>query len=370
MISAIYLWYQTISRACSEAREANDFSRVEDIFTYRAPFGASGRLICASQLVFLGIAYCKFSGHQRATRFGCECKATMKDNVRKHILSVDVEDYFQVEAFRDVISRDTWDQWPSRVDANTRRILDLFDEYQARATFFFVGWVAERNPRLVREVRERGHELACHSYWHRMVSGLSPQEFAADTRRARDCIEQISGVRVHGYRAPSWSINGNSLWALDILAEQGFTYDSSIYPIHHDLYGIPGANRFAYVHDCTNGLRLPELPPTTVKLARTQLPAAGGGYLRIFPLLYTRWAMAQVEQEGEPVIVYFHPWEVDPEQPRVPNARLRSRVRHYTKLRGMMGRLRFLLEHYRFQTFLQHLAETPALRNSTRSTAS
>lgn len=294
----------------------------------------------------------------------------MSQQAKRHILSVDVEDYFQVEAFADVIERSGWSSWPSRVADNTLRVLDLFSEYGVQATFFFVGWVAERNPALVREVQKRGHELACHSYWHRMVCSLTPEEFAKDTRQARDCIEQISGVRVHGYRAPSWSINSSSLWALDILAEQGFTYDSSIYPIHHDLYGIPGAKRFAYMHECANGLRLPELPPTTVQMGGTQLPAAGGGYLRIFPLMYTRWAIARVEQEDQPVIVYFHPWEVDPEQPRVPNAKLRSRVRHYTRLKGMMGRLRFLLEHYQFQTFLQHLSETPELRGATTSAVS
>jgi polysaccharide deacetylase family protein (PEP-CTERM system associated) len=277
----------------------------------------------------------------------------------KHILSVDVEDYFQVEAFREVVARDTWDRWPSRVDANTRRVLDLFDEYGAKGTFFFVGWVAERNPDLVREVLQRGHELACHSYWHRTVYSLTPAEFAEDTRQARDRIEQAGGVRVLGYRAPSWSITRDSLWALDILAEQGFTYDSSIYPIHHDLYGIPGASRFAYEHKCSNGKRLPEFPPTTVKIGTMQLPAAGGGYLRIFPLSYTRWAMAQVEREKEPVIVYFHPWEVDPEQPRVA-AKLKSRFRHYTNLGRMMDRLRYLLGHYQFQPFAHHLSQAPA----------
>jgi polysaccharide deacetylase family protein (PEP-CTERM system associated) len=278
-------------------------------------------------------------------------------HVHKHILSVDVEDYFQVEAFRDVIGRDTWDQWPSRVDANTRRVLDLFDEYDAKGTFFFVGWVADRNPGLVREVQRRGHELACHSYWHRTVYSLSPKEFADDTRRACDAIEQAAGVRVVGYRAPSWSITRDSIWALDVLAEQSFMYDSSIYPIRHDIYGIPGASRFAYQHACGNGRQLPEFPPTTVKIGSMQLPAAGGGYLRIFPLRYTRWAMSQVEREEQPAIVYFHPWEVDPEQPRVA-AKLRSRFRHYTNLRMMMDRLRFLLKSYRFQPFAELLAHS------------
>jgi len=269
----------------------------------------------------------------------------------QHILSVDVEDYFQVEAFADSIPRDTWEQWPSRVVANTQRLLDLFEKHSAKATFFFVGWVAKRFPALVREVHERGHELACHSFWHRPVYSLTPDEFSQDTRQAREAIEQAAGTSVLGYRAPTWSITSTCLWALDILAEEGFVYDSSIYPIHHDLYGVPDAQRFPYVRDCRNGLRLNEFPPTTVRLFGCNLPAAGGGYLRIFPFFYTSMVFRRFERRyRQPVVVYLHPWEVDPEQPRM-RGKLRSRLRHYTNLDRMEQRLTRLLQEHKFQSF-------------------
>jgi polysaccharide deacetylase family protein (PEP-CTERM system associated) len=269
----------------------------------------------------------------------------------RHILTVDVEDYFQVEAFAHSISRDKWDQFPSRVVANTQRILDLFDQFQARATFFFVGWVAERFPSLVREVHSRGHEVACHSYWHRPVYSLTPEEFRNDTRAACNVIEQAAGTKLLGYRAPTWSITAQCLWALDILAEEGFRYDSSIYPIHHDLYGVPAARRFPYTHTCSNGMELREFPPATVRIAGTNFPAAGGGYLRIFPFSYTSWVFDHLEKKyGQPVVVYFHPWEVDPGQPRFKD-KWRSRFRHYTNLSRMEGKVKGLLEKHSFQSF-------------------
>lgn len=280
-------------------------------------------------------------------------------NSLRHILSVDVEDYFQVEAFAESVSRETWDRWPCRVNENTLRVLDLFDQYGAKATFFFLGWVADRFPSLVREVQARGHELACHSYWHRPVYSLTPEEFRKDTRVACDAIEQASGVRVLGYRAPTWSITKDCLWALDILAEEGFAYDSSIYPIRHDLYGVPGASRFAYTQVCRNGRRLQEYPPATVRLAGMTLPAAGGGYLRILPLAFTQWAFQRAERsEQQPVVVYFHPWEIDTEQPRI-TAKFRSRFRHYTNLNWMEGRLAKLLETHSFQPFRDARREVP-----------
>ena len=268
-----------------------------------------------------------------------------------HTMSVDVEDYFQVEAFANSVSTDAWDRFPSRVCANTLRILDLFDAHNIKATFFFVGWVAEKFPSLVRETHRRGHEIACHSYWHRPVYHLTPEEFRDDTRKARDVIEQACGERVLGYRAPTWSITATCLWALDILAEEGFAYDSSIFPIHHDLYGVPSAQRFPHVLEASNGSRLYEFPPATVSLMGLTLPAAGGGYLRIFPLAYTDFAFRRISRkEGEAVSVYFHPWEIDPEQPRIA-AGLKSRFRHYTNLRRMEGRLVHLLTHYSFNTY-------------------
>jgi polysaccharide deacetylase family protein (PEP-CTERM system associated) len=268
--------------------------------------------------------------------------------IRKHVMSVDVEDYFQVEAFSDRISRKDWDSFPSRVEQNTKILLDLFDEHGVRATFFIVGWVADRIPGMVREIVARGHEPACHSYWHRTVYSLTPEEFREDTRLACDRIEQAGGVKVLGYRAPTWSITKASVWALDVLGELGFAYDSSIFPIQHDLYGIPGARRFPYVHHLKEGATLREFPPATVKIAGATLPAAGGGYLRIFPLGYTHFAFRQYEQQSAaPLIVYLHPWEVDPRQPRIA-AKLKSRLRHYTKLGEMKNKLRNLLEQYEF----------------------
>ena len=287
----------------------------------------------------------------------------------QHILSVDVEDYFQVEAFAESIPRDTWEQWPSRVVANTRRILDLFEQHHARATFFFVGWVAKRFPGLVREVHERGHELACHSFWHRPVYSLTPKEFRQDTRQAREAIEQAAGAPVLGYRAPTWSITSTCLWALDILAEEGFVYDSSIYPIHHDLYGVPDAQRFPYVRDCRNGLRLNEFPPTTVRLFGCNLPAAGGGYLRIFPFFYTAMVFQRFERHyRQPVVVYLHPWEVDPEQPRM-RGKLRSRLRHYTNLGRMEQRLRRLLQEHHFHGFREAMRGPQFATDTTASTS-
>jgi len=272
----------------------------------------------------------------------------------KHILSVDLEDYFQVEAFAGVVSRDDWDRFPSRVESNCHRLLDLFDRQQVKATFFVLGWIADRIPALVREVKERGHELACHSYWHRRVSSLSPTEFRADTRAARESIEQAASVRVVGYRAPTWSITSECMWALDILAEEGFEYDSSIFPIRHDLYGIPGAGRYPYHHTTSHGGRLLELPPATVRVRGRNFPAAGGGWFRILPLVYTKWAFRRFEKENRPLVFYLHPWEIDPEQPRIA-APLKSRLRHYTNLQGTLSRLEYLLQSRRFQSFREYL---------------
>jgi polysaccharide deacetylase family protein (PEP-CTERM system associated) len=271
----------------------------------------------------------------------------------RHILSVDVEDYFQVEAFSDQVSRECWDCWPLRVQQNTERLLDIFDSAQTKATFFVLGWVAAKLPGLVREIANRGHELACHSYWHRCIYTLDRPEFQRDTRMAKTAIEQAAGVRVRGYRAPSWSITPQSLWALEVLAEEGFQYDSSIYPIHHDVYGLPGAPVVPYTHCLDGGYYLREFPPATVRLWGATLPAAGGGYLRLFPFLYTAWAIQRIESmPGQQVVVYLHPWEIDTEQPRIAG-RLRSRLRHYSGLANMEDKLRRLLSLRRFQSFHQ-----------------
>jgi len=270
--------------------------------------------------------------------------------MKENILSVDVEDYFQVEAFAGVVERSQWDNYPCRVAENTRRLLDLLDEDGTRGTFFILGWVAERYPELVKEIVGRGHEPACHSYWHRLIYRLSPEEFRKDTRRAKEVIEQAAGTAIYGYRAPSYSITARSLWALDILAESGFTYDSSIFPIRHDIYGIPNAPRSPFRMTTASG-PLVECPITTFRwLGKQNLPVGGGGYLRMLPFWYTRLGISRAQREGVPLIVYLHPWEIDPGQPHI-QARLKSRVRHYTNLGKMAGRLRRLLRQMRFTCF-------------------
>jgi polysaccharide deacetylase family protein (PEP-CTERM system associated) len=275
-----------------------------------------------------------------------------------YVLSIDVEDYFQVEAFARQISREDWDRWPSRVVANTQRALDLCDASGAKATFFLLGWVAQKFPALVREIQTRGHELACHSFWHRPVCSMTREEFREDLRQSCDAIAQASGVRVIGYRAPSWSITAESLWAFDILAEEGFIYDASIFPIRHDLYGYAGGRRFPHRVETASGPELSEFPSATIRLFGVNVPTGGGGYLRILPFSFTKWALRRIEQEdGRAIVVYFHPWELDPDQPRI-SAPLKSRLRHYTNLRRTESRLRALLAAHSFQPF-RELVEQP-----------
>jgi polysaccharide deacetylase family protein (PEP-CTERM system associated) len=272
-------------------------------------------------------------------------------------LSVDVEDYYHVEAFADHIRPEDWSQYPRRVADNTRRILELFGRFNAKATFFVLGWVAEREPALVREIAAAGHEVACHSHTHRRVFTTSPQEFREDLRRSRATIEDASGEKVEGYRAPTFSILDKSLWAIEILAEEGFFYDSSVFPVKHDLYGMSRAPRFPYQWSCRSGKSLYEIPPLTVRFAGRNLPAAGGGYLRILPMWYTRWALRRVRRrDGRSPVVYFHPWEIDPTQPRIAGS-LKSRIRHYSNLGGMETRISELLARFRFtslKSYLQH----------------
>jgi polysaccharide deacetylase family protein (PEP-CTERM system associated) len=268
----------------------------------------------------------------------------------RNVISVDVEDYFHVEAFSDIVDRKNWDQYPSRVEANTKRILDLLDESGVKGTFFVLGWVAERYPNLVREIVSRGHELACHSYWHRLIFNLEPKEFREDTLRAKAVLEQAAGLPVYGYRAPSFSIVTSSLWALEILAESGFTYDSSIYPIHHDTYGIPSAPRAPFRIDTPAG-PIMEYPMSTFRmLGKHNLPVGGGGYLRMLPFWYTKLGCRRLQSEKVPLVVYIHPWEIDPDQPRLPGRR-KSVLRHYTNLKKTAGRLRRLLQSGQFASF-------------------
>ncbi len=267
------------------------------------------------------------------------------------LLSVDVEDYFQTEAFSTVAPREAWESYSLRVVDNTKRLLDLFDVYDAKATFFVLGWVADRAPQIVREISSRGHEVACHSYWHRTIYSLTPEVFRRDTRDAVKAIEDAAGVRVRGYRAPTWSITRKSLWAINVLAEEGFEYDSSVYPVRHDLYGIPGAMTAPYVWK-TGHRDLVEIPPATFSVGKMTFPAAGGGYLRIFPLSYSRMAIDQLAQRSQLPVVYLHPWEIDPEQPRL-NGPWKSRLRQYWGLASFELKLTGLLASYRFVPFQQ-----------------
>lgn len=268
------------------------------------------------------------------------------------VLSVDVEDYYHVEAFADCVSPSSWPDFPSRVRANTQRVLQIFEEHGCHGTFFVLGWVAEREPALVREIIEAGHEVACHSYSHRRVSSLTPEEFREDLRRARAVIEDAAGVQILGYRAPTFSIGRDSLWALEILSEERFLYDSSIFPIRHDLYGLPGAPRFPYRLQFGSKRMLFEIPITTVRMGGMAWPAGGGGYLRFLPMQYTRWAIRQIhEKEHQPFVLYFHPWELDPDQPRIAG-KWKSKFRHYAGLGVMEKRLRELLASGHFMPLI------------------
>jgi polysaccharide deacetylase family protein (PEP-CTERM system associated) len=270
---------------------------------------------------------------------------------------VDVEDYFHVEAFADRISFADWPKFPSRVRRNTERILELFAEHNCRATFFVLGWVAERDPALVREIAAAGHEIACHSYAHRPVSTLTPDQFREDLRRACTAIEDAIGVQVRGYRAPTFSIVKRSLWALQILAEEGFVYDSSIFPVRHDLYGFPDAPRWSHQVLSDDGASIFEFPMSTVRLLGQNLPCGGGGYLRLLPMSYTLSAMKRIHRRHlQPAIVYFHPWELDSEQPRIAGSR-KSNFRHYTGLGRMQGRITELLQRFKFKPLIEHVPE-------------
>lgn len=268
---------------------------------------------------------------------------------QSNVFSVDVEDFFHVEAFADVVERSQWDHYQSRVVSNTQRLLDLLEAHSVEATFFVLGWVCDRQRELVREIVARGHEVGCHSYWHRPIFSLTADEFREDTRRAKETIEQACGVPVKGYRAPSFSITRKSLWALEILAELGFTYDSSIFPIAHDVYGIPHGPRRPTVVRTRKGQIL-EMPMTTFSVRSRNLPVGGGGYLRILPFWYTQWGLRAAQREGVPFILYVHPWEIDAGQPRL-GGRLRSRLRHYTNLDKMERRLHRLLKRFSFTSF-------------------
>jgi polysaccharide deacetylase family protein (PEP-CTERM system associated) len=261
-------------------------------------------------------------------------------------MTVDVEDYFQVSAFDGVVPRNDWDRLESRVVANTTRVLDLFDQAGIKATFFVLGWVAQRYPALVRAIAGQRHEIASHGFNHQLIYTQTPDEFRDDVRRSKGTLEDITGCRIAGYRAPSFSIIKSSMWALDVLAEEGYLYDTSIFPVRHDRYGVPDAPRHSY--QVPGGLL--ELPPSTVRISGTNLPIAGGGYFRLMPYTWTRWGIHRLNtRERRPAVFYLHPWEVDPEQPRF-NVGRATRVRHYYNLHRTADRLMQLMRDFTFGT--------------------
>lgn len=289
-------------------------------------------------------------------------QATAQEDGRRagtlHALSVDVEDYFHVAALSGVIAPEDWGTLPSRVEQNTERLLELFDRRQVKCTFFVLGWVAERYPALIRKLADHGHEIASHGYSHQLVYNQTPAVFTEETRKSKAILEDIIQQPVTGYRAASYSITRESLWALDILAELGFTWDSSIFPIHHDRYGIPDSPKTPYTIQTSTGVALREFPLTTAKLFRMNIPAAGGGYFRQFPYPLFRHLFRMASAgDTQPQMFYLHPWEIDPDQPRYNDASWFSRFRHYTNLDKCYGRLERLLGDFRFGTVSQSYEE-------------
>lgn len=273
-----------------------------------------------------------------------------------HAMTVDVEDYYQVAAFFDAVKPEDWEKWPSRVEANTDRLLQLFDDVGIKITFFILGWVAERHPELVKRIHAQGHEIASHGYSHQLIYKQTPELFREETALSKRILEDLTGQPITGYRAASYSITRQSLWALDILAELGFTWDSSIFPTRHDNYGIPGSPEEPYRIVTSSGAELVEFPLTTAKVMGQAVPAAGGGYFRQYPYALSRWLFEKASDGGrKPQIFYLHPWEIDPDQPRIPNARWFSRFRHYTNLHRCLPRLERMLADFPFGTMSESL---------------
>ncbi len=282
--------------------------------------------------------------------------------------SVDVEDYFQVAALAPAVSRDSWPKRESRVERNTERILALLEERGIHGTFFVLGWIAERHPMLVRRIATAGHEIASHGYSHQLIYTQTPAEFRAETVRSKHLLEDLSGTPVLGYRAASFSITRHSLWALDVLAELGFRYDSSIFPIRHDRYGIPGAAENPGSVTTPSGATLIEFPMSAARWCRIRVPVSGGGYFRLLPLAVTRWGLRQINATGRPFTFYLHPWELDPDQPRI-SAPWLSRFRHYTNLHCCEDRLRRLLGEFSFAPMREVLARYGLAHNAQATTA-
>lgn len=272
-----------------------------------------------------------------------ECAA--KTNSVVNAITIDVEDYFQVSAFEPYISRSAWEEQPKRVEQNIDRILEILEDAGAHATFFTLGWIAKRHPHMVQRIVAQGHELASHGYAHERASALQRDSFVADIALAKVVLEDVAGIKVQGYRAPSFSIGKGNLWAYDCLAEAGYRYSSSVYPIRHDHYGSPNAPRFTH----SVNAQMLEVPITTARLFRQNWPAGGGGYFRLMPYAVSRWLIQRVNvEEGQSAVFYFHPWEIDPEQPHVNGVDATTRFRHYVNLHRTVGRLRSLLRDFRW----------------------
>ena len=276
----------------------------------------------------------------------------------RNALTFDVEEYFHAEVFAGVVRREQWSTLESRVARATERLLTLLAECGTRATFFVLGWVAERHPELIRAIAAQGHEVACHGYGHQMITRQSRAEFTEDIHRAKAALEDTAGVTVTGYRAPTFSVVRETLWSLEVLAENGFQYDSSIFPIVHDRYGIPDAPRFPHRLGAGRGMEITEFPLSTVTRFGCRFPVAGGGYFRLFPYAVTRWALRQLNaREGQPAMVYLHPWEIDPGQPRLPVGRA-AQFRHSVNTGATLAKLRRLLRDFKFSPVRDVLATT------------
>lgn len=281
--------------------------------------------------------------------------------VKLNALTVDVEDYFHVSAFSDNIAPKDWGQCESRIEQNTEVLLELFQRYGARGTFFVLGWVAERHPALIRRIADLGHEIASHGYSHELVYRQTPDTFRAETARSKRVLEDILGKPVVGYRAASYSITAESLWALDILVDLGFKWDSSIFPVRHDLYGIPDAPRFPYLHQTEHKRSIIEFPLSTAEIMGQRIPIAGGGYFRLYPYALTQWGLRSINEAECPFIFYLHPWEIDSEQPKV-EAGWFSRFRHYTNIDRCLPRLENLLSDFPFTTVSSVLQQEGLLK--------
>ncbi|RJP20688.1 MAG: DUF3473 domain-containing protein [Candidatus Abyssobacteria bacterium SURF_5] len=265
----------------------------------------------------------------------------------RNALTIDVEDYFQVESFKSLVKFESWEQFALRVEANVDRLLAILEEEQIRCTFFVLGWIADRAPQVVRRIHGQGHEVASHGYAHQMVTGQTPGEFRDDIHKAKSILEDITGEGILGYRAPTFSVTRNTFWALDALVEEGFLYDSSVFPVRHDRYGIPDWTQYITRVQLRNGASILEVPPLTAKVLGTNIPLGGGGYFRLAPLWLSRWAILRFNSVGHPAVIYLHPWEIDASQPRFPLPPL-QRFRHYVNIETTERKLRRLLAGARF----------------------